>query len=620
MAKIGIYSATVGRIWSPAFPVGVSGASLQGGSGSTVTVTKPKIQPVINGLPPVNVNPETSPASATTATAAPVVYQANPNPLPAYDPLSSYSGLSSSPLWSPSVTASYGSTGLSGRAGALVIGLLLFAAMAFGQVDNTIHVKTFPGENVGAKVANAMAACPVGPCILVIDPSLASTAPGVLPTLCASCYLQDYRQGPPPTLPGVSSDGYNGIKVQGAVAGGATTVTNSGSGAFNASAYSGFSQNLINSCDPATEWRLLQGGGYPTDGVASCMIAPVAATSGNMNGIAAYLENPSSTLGGGVGGAVGLYTQVRCTANSSYCWGANPLVSDAAGVTGSFLVGTEIDVNVAGTPSFLVGLQINGQTSGTVPASSNAIEIDRLFGAGLNVSDGTISSNNGVFLGSESKTGTSNSMNIGFSARNSGGTRIIDYLGDDSSGNLNAAIYSGGAVQAYNESVATSGANQFVPALNLIGSMWNGSAAVSNDWSISELAPSSGTPSYDILNISNSGSPTTTLGVQIPNQLYITTTGGGSSIIHSTTSTANVGFSLPNISTSTTLATLGAQTFSATQTLPNAILTAAASTTGSGEIGLGSATVISTSCGSLSGASGCWVINVAGTTRYVPFF
>lgn len=95
----------------------------------------------------------------------------------------------------------------------------LFAAPAHCQTDNMIHVKSFPGANVGAMTANAMATCTSNtaiPCILVIDPSLAVYPAGTMPTLCSHCTLLDYRN--PSAIfggyPGVTSDGNYGLKVQ----------------------------------------------------------------------------------------------------------------------------------------------------------------------------------------------------------------------------------------------------------------------------------------------------------------------------------------------------------------------------------------------------------------------
>jgi trimeric autotransporter adhesin len=56
------------------------------------------------------------------------------------------------------------------------------------------------------------------------------------------------------------------------------------------------------------------------------------------------------------------------------------------------------------------------------------------------------------------------------------------------------------------------------------------------------------------------------------------------------------------------------------QTYPGLIATAAAPTVAAAQIGYGSTTAASTSCGTIALATGCVVINVAGTTRFVPFF
>jgi hypothetical protein len=53
---------------------------------------------------------------------------------------------------------------------------------------------------------------------------------------------------------------------------------------------------------------------------------------------------------------------------------------------------------------------------------------------------------------------------------------------------------------------------------------------------------------------------------------------------------------------------------------PGAVLTAAAPTAGAGQIGYGSTVAAAANCGSLAGSAGCIVTNVAGTTRYVPYY
>jgi hypothetical protein len=76
---------------------------------------------------------------------------------------------------------------------------LFLVPLCYGQSDGMVHVKSFPGGNVGAKIASAMLTCPAAPtpCILVIDASLASAAAGTTPSLCGNCYLYDFRTGPP---------------------------------------------------------------------------------------------------------------------------------------------------------------------------------------------------------------------------------------------------------------------------------------------------------------------------------------------------------------------------------------------------------------------------------------
>lgn len=78
---------------------------------------------------------------------------------------------------------------------------LLFGAVTLhAQTDNTVYARMFRGNTVGAKVTAAQLTCgtnPVVPCLIVIDPSLAAYATGVLPTLCSHCFLVDFRNGWP---------------------------------------------------------------------------------------------------------------------------------------------------------------------------------------------------------------------------------------------------------------------------------------------------------------------------------------------------------------------------------------------------------------------------------------
>lgn len=54
--------------------------------------------------------------------------------------------------------------------------------------------------------------------------------------------------------------------------------------------------------------------------------------------------------------------------------------------------------------------------------------------------------------------------------------------------------------------------------------------------------------------------------------------------------------------------------------IPTARYTAAAPTVAAAQVGFGSTVVANTFCGTLAGSAGCLVVNVAGTTRYVPYY
>jgi hypothetical protein len=99
---------------------------------------------------------------------------------------------------------------------ALALMILMGAATAGAQVDNTVYAKQFQGTNVGFKVAAAQAACNPNAalqCFIVLDPSLKNYATGTIPTLASNQHLIDYRNG----LPWGSGEGFVTVSADGTV-------------------------------------------------------------------------------------------------------------------------------------------------------------------------------------------------------------------------------------------------------------------------------------------------------------------------------------------------------------------------------------------------------------------
>jgi hypothetical protein len=117
---------------------------------------------------------------------------------------------------------------------------LVLAVGAGGQVNNTFYVKSFQGADVGTMVSAAMVQCnpdTTVKCFLVIDPSLVDYAAGTLPSMCAQCYLIDYRYGLPwgggSGLPTGCSGSTGTIDCTGLIEGGtleASSLTNTNTG------------------------------------------------------------------------------------------------------------------------------------------------------------------------------------------------------------------------------------------------------------------------------------------------------------------------------------------------------------------------------------------------------
>lgn len=250
-----------------------------------------------------------------------------------------------------------------------IFALMLAALPCSPQSDSMIHVNQFPGITVGAKISAAMTMCPAAPvpCILVIDASLAIASTGTIPTLCANCYLYDFRSGPP----------------QG------STVA---AGTFTAGTFSQPFVYNVNSINPQTEFQAAEGNYTTTDALVSGISIPSTSTQWQVNGLTAYVLNKSTTTAG-----VGFYGQSRCEAASdgARCWGANLVVTDhldngAANPHASTLYGNEIDwaPTNAGDGGSALLLEANASIGMTGQQLGTGVELQAQYKSNLIFHDG----------------------------------------------------------------------------------------------------------------------------------------------------------------------------------------------------------------------------------------
>lgn len=198
--------------------------------------------------------------------------------------------------------------------------------------------------------------------------------------------------------------------------------TESNAGVFTNAAMNEYWQSLINSCSPLTEFQAAQGANFSTDGMVGCVAVPNSATVWQVNGLAGYANTGSgnSTFTN----AVGVYGQSRCLASLTLCYGFNGVVQDLVGTSASLMTGYELDVNVIGTPTTVKGFTVAGASTGTIPASAAAYEIDTLGSGktwpfGMFQNDGTV--NGGAYVvGTPTTSANANSNAIVFHSRDSG--------------------------------------------------------------------------------------------------------------------------------------------------------------------------------------------------------
>lgn len=136
-----------------------------------------------------------------------------------------------------------------------ILAIVFAAAAAFGQTDNTLYARNFPGPTVGVKVTNAQNACNSDTsqkCIIVIDASLSAFPDGTMPSRCSNCVWWDLRQGS--DFPGLA------LTTTGS---GAATLNNGVLNIPNASANSANSYSL----NPAGTLTILTGDSFTNDDI-----------------------------------------------------------------------------------------------------------------------------------------------------------------------------------------------------------------------------------------------------------------------------------------------------------------------------------------------------------------
>ena len=202
------------------------------------------------------------------------------------------------------------------------------------------------------------------------------------------------------------------------------------------------SDGSSNKCDPGAEFLAAPQGGYQADAASGCIAEPDNSTVIGAAGVAGYATTKCNSKGRTICNAEGGYFQGRALADYSAAWGANPLVTDVAGISHHHMTGMEIDANVKGSPDWFWGLLVTGlPPTGTMPASSWGISVD-LPGVqtGIQVGDGTVNGY-GLILGSQHGSANSTSQYECWNFRDSLNVAHCSNIYSDSLGTLHLSPY-----------------------------------------------------------------------------------------------------------------------------------------------------------------------------------
>lgn len=228
---------------------------------------------------------------------------------------------------------------------------------------------------------------------------------------------------------------------------GTNTLTNAG--LFTNTQMNEYTQSLIHSCDPATEYHTTNGGAgvNSTDAVMGCISAPAGSTVTQVNGITGFATTSDANTF-----AVGMMSHGRCLVNNTQCWGANWLVQDVAGKTGETLIGAEGDCNPQNTTYVSFPCLLITGAFAAQPTSIFAVDIAKPLGGtwtvGYITSDGA--TNIGAQYGSTASVAGSPSQQVNFLSRDGGNIVHTSFYNADANGNFVFNPF-GGTLQVINQ-------------------------------------------------------------------------------------------------------------------------------------------------------------------------
>jgi hypothetical protein len=223
-------------------------------------------------------------------------------------------------------------------------------------------------------------------------------------------------------------------------------------GVFGNSQPNDFVQSLLNSCNPGTEFQIVQGRQNDTAAYTGCVTVPANSTVHQASAVAGFVNNASPSTN-----AVGGYFQAVNNVSNGYIWGINPLIASVPGKPTAKMQ-NEFDVNVSNTSDQGAGITFNGlwtaqptmdpsyATAGAMPAvvigSTNSNHgwtagwVCPWGGAGSQTLHPSAAC---VLMEPKTPANTQQSWPIVFVGTTSGGTHPYAKLYEDSTGNFTIA-------------------------------------------------------------------------------------------------------------------------------------------------------------------------------------